>query len=338
MVEVTSTLAPQKEAVELVIVIPLASTANQKVRKQACLDTWIKEFMALPPEQCRVFFIESDPSLYFPKLDGDTLKVPCQDGYYYRIQEKFQLCVRWLLDHFEFKRIFKCDTDTIIFPDRLLKMLELYDNCAFFGYQYWPFDEVPGFPCGGAGYSLNHRAAEVFAKGEIGQYGPEEQDVAAILYRNANITLEGVPFLESGDNLHQDLEKWLNQGHLASIHYVYEDAMRDIYTRYKNGQFPYFDEVRGYVRHPDWSDVTHFYSAGWVGRKKTGKIEGTWQYNQHQEIEIHWTDWPMEKWKLSEDGMSAKGDNQGKSSSIEFYFPMSNLARRRREEMAILTA
>jgi len=129
------------------------SQQGVSARKQAVLDTWFK----LLPSTDKLVFIVGDPRIPKPTLAGDTLTVPCQDGYI-ALCEKTKWFLRWASENQEFEYIFKCDDDTYVRPERLVNAPKV-DYTGFF----WAHgDPITGifdselYASGGAGYLLRN--------------------------------------------------------------------------------------------------------------------------------------------------------------------------------------
>lgn len=311
-----------KEQVDMLFCIPVGNSEHQYQRIQACEETWIRDLSAYPEERCRYFYIRSAPELYYPKLEGNTLWVPCEDGYYFQIQEKIHHFLRWALDHFEFRHIFKCDPDTYIFMDRLMMLFEIYKDNPFFGYAFWAFDGIPSFPSGGAGYAVNQEAAKIMANGTLGKYGPEEQDFAAILYNDANITLTHVEGLEPGLSISTHLEQWLETPLYSTIHYASPDIMRYIHERAKSPETLPLTRIGAQAKHPHWRSPMYFLSNKRFYRPYAKAIEGIWNLVDNQ-LELKWYIWDLEVLTLDNDYKLASGKNG--DFQIEFEVALSQL-------------
>ena len=318
--------APKTEAekpfVETLICIPLGSDLKYENGKTACLETWLKDIKALPDAQCQYYFVVSEPDIETPVLEGDVLKVPCEDGYFYRIQEKIQSFTQWALAHFRFNHIFKCDPDSFLFVPQWLKVNAEHAQQDLVGYPYWEVNDDVAYPCGGGGYFFSHKAAQILAKAKLGRYGPEERDIASILFYQGNIALTPCNRLSQGEHSGSHIEDAHQQHLLASTHYIQPEQMYPIYEQFKQVSQK-LKSIQAEAIHPDWRSTVYFFSTGNVGRDVTGLIEGTWELVQTtpQKLRIHWKAWPSETWVFQEDGKTAIHEVLGKTSHILFSEP-----------------
>jgi hypothetical protein len=318
--------APTQEAdkpfVETLICIPLGSDPKYQPAKTACVETWLRDIKALPDSQCQYFFIESDPELERPVLVGDVLKVPTEDGYFYRIQEKIQSFTQWALAHFRFNHIFKCDPDSFLFTSPWLKVIEDYSDQDLIGYPYWEVNDDVAYPCGGGGYFFSHKAAQVLAKAKLGRYGPEERDIASILFHQGNIALTTCNRLSQGEHSGKHLAGGHHQHILASTHYVPPEEMYPLYEKSRQAAKD-LKSIEAEGVHPDWLSTVYFFSTGNVGRDVTAMVEGTWEFSPSPTptLHIHWEEFPTETWIFQEDGKTAIHDKIGAASTLRFHEP-----------------
>jgi hypothetical protein len=96
-------------------------------------------------------FVVGRSDLFKPVRRGDTLYVPGADDYD-RLPQKILWLLHWALEQ-EFDFVFKCDDDTYIHVDRLMKVLQNEPIADFRGHEV-----RPGLAAGGAGYLLSRRA------------------------------------------------------------------------------------------------------------------------------------------------------------------------------------
>jgi hypothetical protein len=330
--------APKTEAekpfVETLICIPLGSDPKYESAKTACLETWLSDIKALPDSQCQYFFVMSDPDLEIPVLEDDVLKVPCEDGYFYRIQEKIQSFTQWALAHFRFNHIFKCDPDSFLFTPQWLKVIEAHAHQDLIGYPYWEVNDDVAYPCGGGGYLYSHKAAQVLSKAKLGRYGPEERDIASILFYQGNIPLTACNRLSQGEHSGSHITDAHQQHLLASTHYVKPEEMYSIYDKFKQAS-KNLQSIQAEAIHPDWRSTIYFFSTGNVGRDVTGFVEGTWEFlpppssqppsQTLPKLTIHWKEWPSESWGFQADGKTAIHEAIGEASQILFSEPFQGL-------------
>lgn len=86
-------------------------------------NTWFK----LKNEEVEIFFYsDSEESLKDRKetyLDGDTIMVPCQDGFN-TLGIKTINAFEWVFDNYRFDYIYRSNLGSMIYPDRIIKFLE----------------------------------------------------------------------------------------------------------------------------------------------------------------------------------------------------------------------
>jgi Galactosyltransferase len=162
------------------ILIAVESCVTNRYLHQAMLDTWLGA-LSIMDVDCR-FFIGgiNEPENHL------EVWVPCLDTYDNLAVKTRGIC-RWAAKQ-DYDFLFKCDTDTVVNPKRLL-------NSGFEKYSYmggFNEDKMPKtlnfptleiqFASGGAGYWLNREAMNIIAKGLVTSSPAEDVYVAGELF------------------------------------------------------------------------------------------------------------------------------------------------------------
>ena len=141
-------------------------------------DTWIKHV-----KDADVRFFMGTPE---SEVEPDEIILQVGDDYDALVY-KTHAIVTWAIQH-GYQRMFKCDSDTFIVPERMFA--SDYASYPFVSF-YWPPNPLAGgfaFPSGGAGYWLDRKAMEIIASCNVrelawynGKIQPEDCAVARIL-------------------------------------------------------------------------------------------------------------------------------------------------------------
>lgn len=99
-----------------------------------------------------VFFVMGRPGP--AKREGDTLYVPCGDGYYDLVSKTYHIC-KYVLENCDFDYLFKCDDDSYVNIDRLLA---IESDASYLGSGRFCKDYKVFYAEGGAGYRLKKDA------------------------------------------------------------------------------------------------------------------------------------------------------------------------------------
>lgn len=165
------------------LLIGVLSCQKYEERRARCLETWIPEATAQGVDV--VFLIGRDDGP--ARREGLNLFLPCRDDYG-SLSQKVQSFFRWALANCEFDYLFKCDDDTYIRIDRLLKLNPV-------GKEYIGAEWYPGvnYGSGGAGYLLGRRAVKIVADALQGHRTWAEDQLVGRCLGEA-----GVPFHADG--------------------------------------------------------------------------------------------------------------------------------------------
>lgn len=176
------------------------------------------------------------------ELMGDTLYLDCPDSYESLTQKTFALC-RYIHNHLDFDRVFKCDDDTFV---NVAALNASHCPADFFGYVH---NETPSqgwrvhkglrsqgeyrgsWVSGGLGYFLSRRAVSAIADFHdpeiLGKESFEDKAVSDAL-RLSGIVPARLPGQGGNDLLQRAIEGWA-----FSAHPVGPNAMADAYARMK---------------------------------------------------------------------------------------------------------
>jgi len=193
---------------------------------QACRETWVKDFA--PFKNVTVKFFYGKPSDGFPRQplpDEVFLDVP--DGYGSLIEKTVGIC-KWAVGK-NFEYIYKCDTDTWVFAEKLL--VEMMENA--FDYAGYLHASVCS---GGPGYFLSRQAAEIVAtKGQQRrhEYAEDvhvsrvlaEHNIRPIMLQNHRPGWSAHFFF--GDGKSFDPDKVTEE--IVTMHAVFPSQMRQMY-------------------------------------------------------------------------------------------------------------
>lgn len=151
------------------ILIGALSGANYHDRRERCRKTWMADAATLGVD---AFFLMAAND--GPRRDGDVLYIPGHDAYAYLPQRTLWFC-RYALERDDWEWLFKCDDDTYVCMERLLRAVEAYPP----GTEYVGAEWSPGvnYGSGGAGYLMNRRAAAVIARDMLTPIGSEDEMV-----------------------------------------------------------------------------------------------------------------------------------------------------------------
>ncbi len=106
---------------KLLLAVTACHLPGDRAKVQAQRDTWVKDVEGMDVR----FFLGKGGS----EIVQDEVMLDCGDGYA-DLPEKVRLMCKWALDH-GYDYIFKCDSDTYVQPQRLLKALPVgHDYCG----------------------------------------------------------------------------------------------------------------------------------------------------------------------------------------------------------------
>jgi hypothetical protein len=196
--------------------------ANDQTR--ACRETWVKDFA--PFQNVTVKFFYGKPAEGFPRQPlPDEVFLDCGDTYG-DLPQKTVAVMRWAVEN-DFAFIYKCDTDTAVYAERLL--IEIMENCFdYAGYRH------ANVASGGPGYLLSRHAAEIVAKEGDGNGGVWAEDVwvSRVLAKH-NITPLMLPGHRSGMSahffFHQGFDPAKLSEEIVTMHALFPKTMREWY-------------------------------------------------------------------------------------------------------------
>lgn len=138
------------------IFVAVLSCQQERNRQQQCRQTWLPVLRQMPEVLAQ--FIVGGPAANA----GDTLYLPVDDGR--NLTAKVRAAVRAAIS-LGATQFFKCDDDTFVHPQRLIRLAEDADitRCDYVGRSGPAFWKRIKFGTGGAGYLLSLRAMEIVA-------------------------------------------------------------------------------------------------------------------------------------------------------------------------------
>lgn len=165
--------------------------ANEQT--QACRETWVSDF--LPFHNVTAKFFYGKPADGYPRQplsDEVFLEVP--DGYDSLIQKTTAVC-KWATEH-DFEFLFKCDTDTWVYAERLL--IEMMENAFdYAGYRH------ANVCSGGPGYFLSREAMRIIAeRGQAPRHDYAEDVHVSRVLAEAGVIPIMLPNHNSGHSAH----------------------------------------------------------------------------------------------------------------------------------------
>ena len=131
------------------MLIGVLSCHKHAARREACLATWAD---VKRRHDVDLLFILGGGRSSWPVRDGCLLHCPCPDDYASLSLKTRWLCL-WAITNYRFDFLFKCDDNSYVHVDRLLKCDTRgdYVGCGISGQDY-------GHASGGAGYRLSRHA------------------------------------------------------------------------------------------------------------------------------------------------------------------------------------
>lgn len=157
------------------ILIGLLTCHAHRARDELCLASWVP--VARQMGMRVVFLIGEGLDAPPTWLDGDYLRIPCQDDYSH-LPQKSAGFFRWALTQPNWTTLLKGDTDTLIIPERLAAVSM---ECVDYRGAEWK----PGvnYASGGAGYLLSRHATTIAAERLKERAGAEDLLVGKHLRR-----------------------------------------------------------------------------------------------------------------------------------------------------------
>jgi Galactosyltransferase len=199
------------------LVVGVVSAVSYVHRRSACRQTWVAEAAEHADVEV-VFVLGGGPTLVQAFRLDDVLFVPGPDGYD-SLPRKTYGFLKWALENFDFQVAFKCDDDTYVHIQRLLRY-GVADR------DYVGAD-MGGYASGGAGYRISSRAVSSLLPALEGRsHGPEDLIVGEVLReRGVALTASGLfrPYSTPGD-----YPTPTNQ--IITCHYVQPEKMFEIHA------------------------------------------------------------------------------------------------------------
>jgi hypothetical protein len=233
------------------IVIGILSCQKTVDRKRAVEATWLRN---LPAGQVVAYFLVGRPGRP-DELVGNTIYLDCQDTYL-ALPEKVVAFLKYVDAHLSYDYVFKCDDDTYVDVDALLKvprgggdytvgrLLEYDEDYRGWmrqkGLEWKPaYDDflqmTQRFPCGGEGYFLSQRAVKAVVGWcrfhTVDVCPPSEDILIAGILKSSGIEPQVAPALAGQRN--DVLKTWsvVRDSGCATIHPVGPLRMYTIHWR-----------------------------------------------------------------------------------------------------------
>jgi hypothetical protein len=195
------------------LIVVVKSCRRFESRRIACCSTWAGE---LCRRRVPLWFVVGGASSY--DIVDEIISVPGRDDYKSN-STKLRDALTFLMEHDPFERIFVCDDDTFVHPDRFVA----FKSAAEFVGLHNP----PAIPWvhGGAGWFMSRRACELFVAG-ISRRCSWDDRLASEILATHGITLDNHPELFA-----QWDERVAPENQLITCHNVKPDEMRVLYDR-----------------------------------------------------------------------------------------------------------
>jgi len=217
---------------------------SQLDRLAACRETWLRDIKPHSDYlEYRFFYGEGGSRAPEP----DEVFLPVADEYRY-LPSKLVAAYKWAAEN-GYKRIYKCDDDTFVWVDRLVRD---FLSPEWESEPYYGFKHGHGYVTGGAGYVLNRQAFSVMAatrpvdiehwaedittyklldKSNIhGKYNPGHQPGHAAHYFDTG-AIDSAGRYPLVTQMPSTLQNFPSVT-LRAIHAVQPDSMRALYTRW----------------------------------------------------------------------------------------------------------
>lgn len=207
-------------------------------------DTWSRDVAPHTPYLDYKFFFGRGANRQ-PLPDEVFLDV--EDGYSF-LPLKCSAAYRWAREN-GYKRVYKCDDDTYVWVDRLVRdmLSPRWEDEQYYGYRH-----LHGYVTGGAGYVLNGRAFTIMGTTKPVDYDHWAEDISTykILERKGNISGVYNPGHQPGHSAHwfdtslidsagttvlgnvQGLPNPGDRVALRAIHAVKIEDMHELYSRW----------------------------------------------------------------------------------------------------------
>lgn len=195
--------------------------SGENPRIQAVRETWWKDINPFAPNVEAKFFYGNEGA---DANEPDEVNLPCRDDYASLPTKTREICKYALANGFDF--VFKCDDDTIVYVDELVREILDY-RCDYGGCEH------AGVATGGPGYILSRRAMKVVVDSGDQAHWAEDCSVSKALGL-ANIQVTHLPGHTPGYAAHWIWPNGFNPARLTvgmvSGHAVQPDIMRQWYA------------------------------------------------------------------------------------------------------------
>lgn len=194
--------------------IHISARGNQRI--QAVKDTWARDVRDFKSVDLRFFY----GLPHSRKLEDDEVYLNVKDDYESLPFKTIAIC-RWALEK-GYDYLFKCDDDTFVWVDRLMKELMEDPRLDYGGYEH------AGVCTGGPGYILSKRAMKIIADSSPTHWA--EDCHVGITLTNQRINVTMLPNHRPGFSAH-----WYDISNIppgtVTIHAVKPTDMRVLYDR-----------------------------------------------------------------------------------------------------------
>lgn len=263
------------------VLVGVCSCRGHERHRQAVRETWAASVPEMVKVVCYVGEGESP-------AEADVWALECPDTYA-ALPRKTQAFLRRALGHEDWDYVFKCDDDTYVALDRLLKLAGRGDYVGSADLA------ERGFASGGGGYLLSRAAASIVAQAPTPPDGGEDVWVGEVLRKNG-VRLTPTPLLRMD---HRDFPT--EESGLVTVHWCSPDLMPIMHSA---------ATVPGAVDVVEMFDAIH---SGWRGDLRlfrngyffggAGNPHGRWHLsNDGNGLSLRWFHWPAEKLERTETG------------------------------------
>lgn len=253
------------------VLVGICSSHKYAGRRDGVRRTWLTR----PTEGVECVFFAGEGNL--AAEESDLVGLDVCDSYNYLPAKVFAF-MRYALDHYDFQWLFKCDDDTYLDQERLLRLTTL--DADFVG-------DISlarrGSPSGGAGYLVSRDFVRRLVSGpSVPERGAEDVIVGEKLVQLGARTL-ATERLRMHRNIYPRHDNqvisahWCSSRHMEVIHAIrYSQPMH------------VFDAV-----HESWKDSLMFYENGAFCQKE-GMSPGWWKVDERGDLHLDWVHYKAE--------------------------------------------
>jgi hypothetical protein len=257
------------------ILVGICSCRRNGAKRQAVRDTWLRN---LPSGVAALFYVGEAGSCD----ESGMVCLPAPDDYQ-GLVVKVHAFYRYALSHYQFDYLFKCDDDTYLHAERLLKLPR--DGYDFIGSIHL---KSCGWASGGAGYLMSRAMVERLVAEPTGELrGPED------VYFSRRARASGLAW-HATEVLHPHADRVPElENDLVTAHWCGTAEMRRIHAGLI-GEPPAEPLLSLSAKHPAWKGWIHLCADG-VFLGGAASPNGTWvPQDDGKTLLLQWDHWPVD--------------------------------------------